>query len=159
MSCVTGNRASEAGTRNNKSATEPARRKAPIMRYLPNRSAPARGSQKLCLQIEGPEEQERERHSSLVHSASRPTNRSREVATGLPRLRRKPHFTGSKLEMDSYKNRYLKMKPISNLCPVTQSCPTSYDPIDCLLSVEFFRQGYWSGLPFSSPISNLNRLS
>ena len=54
MSRVTGNRASEAGTRNNKSATEPARRKAPIMRYLPNRSAPARGSQKLCVQIEGP---------------------------------------------------------------------------------------------------------
>ena len=120
---------------------------------------PPRGVRNSACRLKGPEERGRERPSSPVHSASRPMNGSREVATGLPRLRRKPHFTGSKLEMDSYKSRYLKMKPTSNLCPVTQSCPTSCDPIDCRLSMEFFRQGYWSGLPFSSPISNLNRLS
>ena len=36
---------------------------------------------------------------------------------------------------------------------VTQLCPTLCDPMDCqaLLSMEFSRQGYWSGLPFPSP--------
>ena len=37
---------------------------------------------------------------------------------------------------------------------VARSCPTLCDPLDCnlpaLLSVEFTRQEYWSGLPFSS---------
>ena len=37
---------------------------------------------------------------------------------------------------------------------VTQSCPTLCDPMDCIaqqapLSMEFSRQEYWSGLPFS----------
>ena len=38
---------------------------------------------------------------------------------------------------------------------VTQSCPTLCDPMDCShqvpLSMEFFRQESWSGLPFPSP--------
>ena len=39
---------------------------------------------------------------------------------------------------------------------VAQSCLTLCDPMDCiacqaLLSMEFSRQGYWSGLPFPSP--------
>ena len=39
---------------------------------------------------------------------------------------------------------------------VTQSCPTLCDPMDdtahqAPLSMEFSRQEYWSGLPFSSP--------
>ena len=37
---------------------------------------------------------------------------------------------------------------------VAQSCPTLCDPMDCShqapLSMRFFRQGYWSGLPFPS---------
>ena len=36
-----------------------------------------------------------------------------------------------------------------------QSCPTLWDPMDCsppgLLSKEFSRQEYWSGMPFPSP--------
>ena len=38
---------------------------------------------------------------------------------------------------------------------VIQSCPTLCDPTDCspqaFLSMGFFRQEYWSGLPFPSP--------
>ena len=38
---------------------------------------------------------------------------------------------------------------------VAQSCPTLCDPVGCScqapLSLEFFRQEYWSGLAFSSP--------
>ena len=41
------------------------------------------------------------------------------------------------------------------VCAVTQSCPTLCSPVDCShlapLSIEFFRQECWSGLPFSSP--------
>ena len=34
----------------------------------------------------------------------------------------------------------------------TQSCPTLCNPMDQVpLSMEFARQEYWSGLPFSSP--------
>ena len=38
---------------------------------------------------------------------------------------------------------------------VAQSCPTLFDPMDCVAhqtppSVGFSRQEYWSGLPFSS---------
>ena len=34
-----------------------------------------------------------------------------------------------------------------------QLCPTLYDPMNCSppLSVEFYRQGFWSGLPFPNP--------
>ena len=44
---------------------------------------------------------------------------------------------------------------------VTQSCPTLCNPMDCSLpgfSVHgiFFRQEYWSGLPFPSPGDLLN---
>ena len=40
---------------------------------------------------------------------------------------------------------------------VTQSCPTLCDPMDCVarqapMSMELSRQGYWSGLPFPSPM-------
>ena len=38
---------------------------------------------------------------------------------------------------------------------IAQSCPTLCDPMDCSLPVsstmEFFRQKYWSGLPYPSP--------
>ena len=37
---------------------------------------------------------------------------------------------------------------------VAQSCPTLDDPMNCSqspLSMGFFRQEYWRGLPFSSP--------
>ena len=37
---------------------------------------------------------------------------------------------------------------------VAQLCPTLCDPVDCSKvppSTEFFRQEYWSGLPFPSP--------
>ena len=36
---------------------------------------------------------------------------------------------------------------------VTQSFPTFCEPMDCSppLSIEFYRQEYWSGLPFPSP--------
>ena len=38
---------------------------------------------------------------------------------------------------------------------VSQSCPTLCDPVDYVcqapLSMEFFRQEYWNGLPFPSP--------
>ena len=40
---------------------------------------------------------------------------------------------------------------------VTQSCLTLFDPVDCSLpssSMGFFRQEYWSGLPFPSPGSS-----
>ena len=42
------------------------------------------------------------------------------------------------------------------LCLVTQSCPTLCNPMDCVahqapLSMGFFRQEYWSGLPYPSP--------
>ena len=44
---------------------------------------------------------------------------------------------------------------------ITQSCPALCDPMDCsppaLLSMEFSRQEYQSGLPFSSP-ANLPNL-
>ena len=40
-------------------------------------------------------------------------------------------------------------------CLVTQLCPTLCDPMDCnphaLLYMRFFRQKYWSGLPFPTP--------
>ena len=42
-------------------------------------------------------------------------------------------------------------------CSVAQSCLTLCNPIDCSLpgrtplSLEFSRQGYWSGLPFPTP--------
>ena len=34
-----------------------------------------------------------------------------------------------------------------------QLCPTLYDPMNCSppLSVEFYRQGFWSGFPFPTP--------
>ena len=33
-----------------------------------------------------------------------------------------------------------------------QSCLTLFDPVDCSpLSMGFYRQEYWSGLPFPSP--------
>ena len=37
---------------------------------------------------------------------------------------------------------------------VAQSCPTLWDPMDshqAPLSMRFSRQGYWTGLPFTSP--------
>ena len=39
---------------------------------------------------------------------------------------------------------------------VFQLCPILFNPMDCVarqvsLSLEFFRQEYWSGLPFPSP--------
>ena len=38
---------------------------------------------------------------------------------------------------------------------VSQLCPTLCDPVDCSpqapLPMKFFRQEYWSGLPFPSP--------
>ena len=41
---------------------------------------------------------------------------------------------------------------ISCVCSAAQSCPTLYDPMNCInqgpLSKEFSRQEYWSGLPF-----------
>ena len=45
---------------------------------------------------------------------------------------------------------------------VAQSCPTHCDPMDCvahqaLLSMEFFRQEYWSGLSFPPPGDLPNR--
>ena len=36
------------------------------------------------------------------------------------------------------------------MCSVTQLCPTLCDPWTPL-SMEFSRQGYWSGLPFPAP--------
>ena len=43
---------------------------------------------------------------------------------------------------------------------VTQLCLTLCDPMDCsppsLLSMEFSRQEYWSGLPFPSPVDHPN---
>ena len=44
---------------------------------------------------------------------------------------------------------------------ITQLCLTLCDPMYCMahqapLSMEFFRQEYWSGLPFSSPEDLLN---
>ena len=41
------------------------------------------------------------------------------------------------------------------MCLHAQSCPTLCDPMDCSrqapLSMGFFRQEYWSGLPFPPP--------
>ena len=67
-------------------------------------------------------------------------------------FRRKPYFTGNKLEMDSYKNRYLRIKPISNLCSVAQSCLTPCDPIDCPLSTGIFQARVleWAAIFFSN---------
>ena len=48
----------------------------------------------------------------------------------------------------------LQGSPLIPLCVlVTQSCPALGNPIDCGPpgSMEFSRQEYWSGLPFSSP--------
>ena len=46
------------------------------------------------------------------------------------------------------------------LCSVAQSCPAFCNPIDCSLpaplSMEFFRQEYWSRLPFPTPEDPLN---
>ena len=41
-------------------------------------------------------------------------------------------------------------------CSVAQSCPTLWDPMDCVacqvsLSTKFLRQEYWSDLPFPTP--------
>ena len=40
-------------------------------------------------------------------------------------------------------------------CSVAHSCPTLCSPVDCStqdpLSMEFFRQEYWNGLPFPPP--------
>ena len=49
-----------------------------------------------------------------------------------------------------------KQVPIACVCVLTaQSCPTLWDPVavarQAPLSMEIFRQGYWSGLPFPSP--------
>ena len=51
-------------------------------------------------------------------------------------------------------NSESKVKPC--MCAKSlQSCPTLCDPVDCRcqasLSTGFYRQEYWSGLPFSSP--------
>ena len=53
-------------------------------------------------------------------------------------------------------NKKQNSAPILNYCSVTESCPTLYDPVDCLapqapLSTVFPRQEYWNGLPFPSP--------
>ena len=53
-------------------------------------------------------------------------------------------------------NRKQNSAPKLNYCLVTESCPTLYDPVDCLahqapLSTVFPRQEYWNGLPFPSP--------
>ena len=83
-----------------------------------------------------------------------PTNKSREVTADSPptQFRRKPYFTGNKLEMDSYKNRYLRIKPISNLCSVAQSCLIPCDPIDCPLSTGIFQARVleWAAIFFSN---------
>ena len=46
---------------------------------------------------------------------------------------------------------------------VAQSCPTLCDPMNCSLpaspSMGFSRQGYWSGLPFSSPVLLENQMT
>ena len=43
----------------------------------------------------------------------------------------------------------------SGACTHTQLCPTLCDPMDCsppvTLSMEFSKQGYWSGLPIPTP--------
>ena len=81
-SYVTGNRASEAGARNSKAATEPARRKALMMRSLPNRSAPAGESGTLRAGWRALEAREQEAHTSWG-TAPWPTqtDKSREVRT------------------------------------------------------------------------------
>ena len=39
-----------------------------------------------------------------------------------------------------------------HFCSATKLCPNLYNPMDCqVLSMEFSRQEYWSGLPFLSP--------
>ena len=49
----------------------------------------------------------------------------------------------------------MSMKKVKVL--VTQSCPTLCDPMDCTVAhqaplfMEFSREEYWSGLPFSPP--------
>ena len=46
------------------------------------------------------------------------------------------------------------------LYSVAQSCPAFCNPVDCSLpaplSMEFFRQEYWSRLPFPTPEDPLN---
>ena len=51
---------------------------------------------------------------------------------------------------------YLKGTRGVGVLLATQSCPTLWDPMDCIahqapLSVEFVKQEHWSGLPFPSP--------
>ena len=45
--------------------------------------------------------------------------------------------------------------PVVKKMMCAQSCPTLWDPMDCsppgLLSKEFSRQEYWSGMPLPSP--------
>ena len=48
------------------------------------------------------------------------------------------------------------VQPWLRVTEVTQSCPTLWDPMDCVAhqappSMEFSRQEYWSRLPFPSP--------
>ena len=50
----------------------------------------------------------------------------------------------------------LNMYVYARMCVCVQSCLTLRDPMDyiahqALLSMEFSRQEYWSGLPFPSP--------
>ena len=53
------------------------------------------------------------------------------------------------------KNYLSKLKSSPHACEHTQSYPTLCDSMDCSrqtpLPMEFSRQEYWSGLPFSSP--------
>ena len=50
---------------------------------------------------------------------------------------------------------YLALLSEGKESEVAQSCPTLCDPMDCVhqtpQSMEFSRQEYWSGVPFSSP--------
>ena len=99
-----------------------------------------------------------------------------QVAIQYTRLQRVRHdlaraHTHTHTHSVDYNNSWLER--LSHLCfPVelfliymsdSQSCPSLCDPMDCSLPGsfihEFFRQEYWSGLPFPSgifPIQGLN---
>ena len=82
------------------------------------------------------------------------------------------YFLSSKITSDGDCSHEIKRclllgrKAMTNLAAAAkslQSCPTLYNPTDgsppwAPLSLGFSRQEYWSGLPFPSPMTNLDSI-
>ena len=85
----------------------------------------------------------------MVYKALQSVGRKRTVASVYIYI---SSFT-YKIPLTFKKKKYLTVNMLTCLCLVTQSCLTPWTvPHQTSLCMGFSRRGYWSGLPFPSPI-------